>query len=47
MPRKSYPPELKQETASLVLDQGYTRKVASEAMGVGYTALDRWVKQLR
>jgi transposase len=47
MPRKSYPPEFKQETASLVLDQGYTRKAASEAMGVGYTALDRWVKQLR
>lgn len=47
MPRKSYPPEFKQETASLVLDQGYTRKAASEAMGIGYTALDRWVKQLR
>ncbi|MEL6749788.1 MAG: transposase [Pseudomonadota bacterium] len=47
MPRKSYPPEFKQETASLVLDQGYSRKAAAEAMGVGYTALDRWVRQLR
>jgi transposase len=47
MPRKSYPPESKQEAASLVLDQGYTRKAASEAIGVGYTVLDRWVKQLR
>lgn len=47
MPRKSYPPDFKQETASLVLDQGYTRKAAAEAMGVGYTALDRWVRQLR
>ena len=46
MPRKSYPPEFKQETASLVLDQGYTRKAAAEAMGVGRTALDRWVRQL-
>ena len=44
MPRKSYPPEFKQETASLVLDQGYTRKAAAEAMGVGRTALDRWVR---
>ena len=47
MPRKSYPPEFKQETASLVLDQGYTRKAAAETMGVGRTALDRWVRQLR
>ena len=47
MPRKSYPPEFKQETASLVLDQSYSRKAAAEAMGVGYTALDRWVRQLR
>jgi transposase len=46
IPRKSYPPEFKQETASLVLDQGYTQKAASEAMGVDYTVLDRWVKQL-
>jgi len=46
MPRKSYPPEFKQETASLILDQGYTRKAAAEAMGIGHTALDRWVRQL-
>jgi transposase len=46
MLRKSYPPEFKQGTVSLVLDQGYTRKAASEVMGVGYTALDHWVKQL-
>jgi transposase len=37
MLKKSYPPEFNQEAASLVLDQGYTRKAASEAMGVGYT----------
>jgi len=47
MPKKHYPPEFKQETASLVLDQGYTRKAAAQAMGIGPTALDRWVKQLR
>ena len=47
MPRKTYPAEFKQETASLVLDQGYTRKAASEAMGVSFTALDRWINQVR
>jgi transposase len=47
MTKKTYPPEFKQEAASLVLDQGYTRKAACEAMGVGATALDRWVRQLR
>jgi transposase len=46
MPRKSYSPEFKQETASLVLKQGHTRKAAPETMGVGYTTLDHWVKQL-
>lgn len=47
MTQKNYPPEFKQEAASLVLDQGYSRKAACEAMGVGRTALDRWVKQLK
>lgn len=47
MPKKHYPAEFKQEAASLVLDQGYTRKAAAEAMGIGLTALARWVKQLR
>ncbi len=47
MTKKHYPAEFKQEAASLVLDQGYTRKAACEAMGVGKTALDRWIKQLR
>ena len=47
MPKKSYPTEFKQEAASLVLDQGYTRKAAAQSMGVGLTALDRWIRQLR
>ena len=47
MSKKQYRLEFKQETASLVLDQNYTRQQACEAMGVGRTALDRWVKQLR
>ncbi len=32
MTKKIYPPEFKKEAASLVLDQGYTRKAACEAM---------------
>ncbi|MBO1272824.1 transposase [Shewanella sp. 4t3-1-2LB] len=35
------------ETAQLVVDQGYTNRVAAEAMGVGYSTLGKWVKQLR
>jgi len=32
--------------ASLVLDKNYTITEACNAMGVGYTAMRRWVKQL-
>ena len=44
--RKSYSSEFKQEAASLVLDKSYTPQEACTAMGVGYTALTRWIKQL-
>ena len=47
MPKKTYPPEFKQESASLVIDQNYTIGAACEAMGVGRTAMTRWVKQLQ
>lgn len=47
MPKQHYSPEFKQEAASLVLDQDYTVTDACEAMGVGQTAMRRWVKQLR
>ena len=47
MTKKHYSPEFKQEAASLVLDQDYTMVEACEAMGVGRTALRRWVNQLR
>ena len=47
MPKKYFPPAFKEEAASLVLDQHYTRKAASEAMGVSLTALDRFIRQLR
>ncbi|MEL6722567.1 MAG: transposase [Pseudomonadota bacterium] len=47
IPRKSYSSEFKQQTASLALDQVCSRKATAEAMGIGCTALDHWVRQLR
>jgi len=45
--RKSYTAEFKREAASLVLDQNYSIPEACEAMGVGKTAMRRWVAQLK
>ena len=45
--RRSFTPEFKRESASLILDQQYTIKEACEAMGVGETGMRHWVKQLR
>lgn len=42
----NYSTEFKNEAASLVLDKKYTISDACHAMGVGYTAMRRWVKQL-
>ena len=44
--RRSFSPEFKQEAASLVLDQGYTIPQASVSLGVGESAVRRWVQQL-
>jgi len=44
--RPSYSTDFKNEAASLVLDKNYTIAEACNAMGVGYTAMRRWVKQL-
>ncbi len=44
--RASYSTEFKHEAASLVLDKDYSTPEACNAMGVGYTAMRRWVKQL-
>ena len=44
--RKTFSAEFKLEAAGLVLDQGYKISEASQAMGVGHTALRRWVAQL-
>ena len=45
--RRSFSPEFKRESTSLVLDQAYTIKEACEATGAGETAMRHWVKQLR
>ena len=45
--RRHFTPEFKREAGGLVVDQGYSIKEACEAMGVGETAMRRWVKQLK
>jgi transposase len=45
--RRTFSPEFKLEAAQLVLDQGYTIKAASEAVGVGKSTLEYWLKQLK
>ncbi len=47
MSRRSFSAEFKHEAASLVLDQNYTIGQACQAVGVGPTAMRRWVGQLR
>jgi transposase len=46
-PRQTYSIEFKNDAACLVLDKGYTVIEACKAVGVGTTALHRWVNQLR
>lgn len=45
--RPTFNAQFKLETAQLVLDQGYTHEEAAKAMGVGYSTIGKWVKQLR
>lgn len=45
--RRSFTQEFKHEAASLVVDQGYSMADACRAIGVGSTALRRWVQQLQ
>lgn len=47
MSRKHYSTEFKVESASLVVDQGYSLTEACRTVGVGQTALRRWVNQLK
>ena len=45
--RRNYTPEFRLESAQLVVDQNYGIKEAAEAVGVGYSTMDKWVRQLR
>jgi len=44
--RRTFSPEFKQEAASLVLELGYSIPQACTSLGVGESALRRWVDQL-
>ena len=44
--RRTFSPEFRLETAQLVVDQGYTHEEAAKAMGVGFSTIGKWVKQL-
>jgi transposase len=44
--RRSFSTEFKQESACLVLDQGYSVLEACRSLDIGETALRRWVQQL-
>ncbi|MBP9955909.1 MAG: transposase [Pseudomonas sp.] len=47
MARRSFSTDFKHEAAALVLDQNYSVTEACAAMGVGPTAMRRWVEQLQ
>ena len=47
MGRRVFTVEFKHDAASLVVDQGYTAKEASAAVGVGLSTIERWISQLR
>ena len=45
--RRTFSPEFRLETAQLVVDQAYTHDEAAKAMGVGFSTIGKWVKQLQ
>jgi transposase len=45
--KPDYSTEFKEDAANLILDKNYSYKEACEAVGVGPSALRRWVKQLQ
>ncbi|ADF60049.1 hypothetical protein ECL_00483 [Enterobacter cloacae subsp. cloacae ATCC 13047] len=45
--KRTFPPEFRLECAQLIVDKGYSYRQASEAMNVGSTTLESWVRQLR
>ena len=45
--RRLFSAEFKLEAAQLVLDQNHTVKEAAQAMNVGKSTMDKWVRQLK
>lgn len=45
--KRQFSAEFKLECAQLVLDQNYTAKEAAQAMNIGKSTMDKWVRQLR
>jgi len=45
--RNRFTPEYKLEATRLVFEQDYSVREAAEAMGIGKSTLDRWVRQRR
>jgi transposase len=44
---RTFSPEFRLEAAQLVVDQGYTVRAACDAMGVGKSTMEYWVRKLR
>ncbi len=47
MSRKTFSAEFKQECVELVVRQGYQVKQAALAMNIGFSTLQRWIRQYR
>lgn len=45
--RRTFTPEFKLESAQLVIEQNYSIREAANAMNVGKSTMDKWVRQLR
>jgi len=45
--KRTFTPEFRLECAQLIVDKGYSYRQGSEAMNVGSTTLESWVRQLR
>ncbi len=42
--RRAFSPELRLESAQLVVDQQYSIREAATAVGIGHSTMDKWVR---
>ena len=45
--RRTFTQDFKLDAAKLVVEQGYSIRQAAEAMNVGKSTMDKWVRQLK